>query len=265
MRAAEPDILAQITAAVQRRLARRPPPGDLEQRARDAAAERVRAGSRSLRASLLRPGVRVIAECKRRSPSRGWLREPFEPVSLARAYQAGGAAAVSVVTEPEFFAGDSGWVPVLRREISLAVMQKDFLVSPRQLFESALLGADAVLLIARILPGAVLPEMLAVAGELGLEALVEVHDGDDLERVLRLPAPLVGINARDLGTFQVDLGGAAALASRVPRERVAVLESGISGPADVSALAQRGFRRFLVGECLLRSGDPRAALAELLA
>ena len=265
MREVEPGILAEITASVQRRLAQRPPPGDLESRAREAAAERVRAGSRSLRAALRRPGVRVIAECKRRSPSRGWLREPFEPVKLAHAYQAGGAAAVSVVTEPEFFAGDSGWVPAVRREVSLAVIQKDFMVSPRQLFESALLGADAVLLITRILPGALLPEMLGVAGELGLETLVEVHDGDDLERVLRLPAPLVGINARDLGTFQVDLDGATALARRVPQERVAVLESGISGRADVTALVQRGFRRFLVGECLLRSGDPRAALAELLA
>jgi len=265
MRAAEPDILAEITAAVQRRLAQQPPPGDLESRAREAAAERVRGGSRSLRAALAQPGVRVIAECKRRSPSRGWLHEPFEPVKLARAYQAGGAAAVSVVTEPEFFAGDIGWVPVLRREVSLAVMRKDFLVSPQQLFESALLGADAVLLIARILPGTLLSEMLAVAGELGLETLVEVHDGADLERVLRLPAPLVGINARDLGTFRVDLDAAAELASRTPRDRVAVLESGISGPADVSALVQRGFRQFLVGEYLVRSGDPRATLAELLA
>ncbi|OFV80858.1 MAG: hypothetical protein A2Y78_08780 [Acidobacteria bacterium RBG_13_68_16] len=122
-----------------------------------------------------------------------------------------------------------------------------------------------MLLIARILPGTLLSEMLAVAGELGLETLVEVHDGADLERVLRLPAPLVGINARDLGTFRVDLDAAAELASRTPRDRVAVLESGISGPADVSALVQRGFRQFLVGEYLVRSGDPRATLAELLA
>lgn len=265
MRAGEVDILAEITAVVQRRLAQRPPPGDLESRAREAASERARAGGRSLRASLVRPGVRVIAECKRRSPSLGWLREPFEPVTLAHAYQAGGAAAVSVVTEPEFFAGDSEWVAVLRREVSLAVMQKDFLVSPRQLFETALLGADAVLLIARILPGTLLSEMLVVAGELGLESLVEVHDGADLERVLRLPAPLVGINARDLGTFRLNLDGAAELAGRVPQDRVAVLESGISGPADVSALVQRGFRHFLVGEYLLRSADPRAALTELLA
>ena len=186
MTAAEPDILAKITGAVRERLAQHPPSADLEPRARETAAERVGAGGRSLHAALMQPGVRVIAECKRRSPSKGSLREPFEPVELARAYEAGGAAAVSVVTEPEFFAGDTGWIPLLRREVLLPVMQKDFLLSPRQIFEAALLGADAVLLIARILPGSLLSEMLALAGELGLEALIEVHDEDDLEQQRRL-------------------------------------------------------------------------------
>lgn len=265
MTAAEPDILAKITGAVRERLAQHPPSADLELRARETAAKRVGAGGRSLHAALMQPGVRVIAECKRRSPSKGSLREPFEPVELARAYQAGGAAAVSVVTEPEFFAGDTGWIPLLRREVSLPVMQKDFLLSPRQIFEAALLGADAVLLIARILPGSLLSEMLALAGELGLEALIEVHDEDDLERALVLPAPMVGINARDLRTFRVDLEAATELAACVPQDRLVVLESGISGPADVATLVERGFRHFLVGEHLVRSGDPRATLAELLA
>ena len=265
MKAAEPDILVRITEAVRGRLAQQAPPADIEARAREAAAERARAGSRSLRTSLDQPGVRVIAECKRRSPSKGWLREPFEPAELVRAYEDGGAAALSVVTEPEFFAGDPGWVPLLRREVALPVMQKDFLLKPQQLFEAALLGADAVLLIVRILPGSLLPEMLALAGELGLEALIEVHEEDDLERALRLPAPVIGINARDLGSFRVDLEGASTLAARVPEDRVAVLESGIDGRADVATLVERGFRRFLVGEHLVRSRDPRAALAELLA
>ena len=265
MKAGEPDILVRITEAVRERLAHRPPPAGLEQRAREAAADRRRAARRSLHAALTADGVRVIAECKRRSPSGGWLREPFDPVSLARAYEAGGAAAVSVVTEPEFFGGDSSWVPLVRTEVALPVMQKDFVLGPRQLFEAATLGADAVLLIARVLPGTVLGEMLAVSGELGLEALVEIHDEEDLGRALELPAPLVGINARDLRTFRVDLEAAADLANKVPGDRVAVLESGISGPAKVASLVQRGFRRFLVGEHLVRSGDPRAALAELLA
>ena len=259
-----PDILVRITGAVRERLAQRPPPAGLEARAREAAAERVGATRRSLRSALVEPGVRVIAECKRRSPSKGWLQEPFAPARLARAYEAGGAAALSVVTEPEFFAGEAGWVPLVRREVRLPVMQKDFLLGPRQLFEAALLGADAVLLIARILPGVALAEMLVLAAELGLEALVEVHDEGDLERVLAVPAPLVGINARDLRTFGVDREAAAELAAGVPADRVAVLESGIGGAADVATLVERGFRRFLVGEYLVRSGDTRAALAELL-
>ncbi len=265
MSALEPDILVQITDAVRDRLAREPEPPRLEARAREAAGVRRRGGRRSLLASLAAPGVRVIAECKRRSPSKGWLRQPFEPVELARAYEAGGAAAISVVTEPQFFAGQAGWVPAVRGEVALPVMQKDFLLTPRQLFEATILGADAVLLIARVLPGVLLSEMLAVGAELGLETLVEAYDDRDLERVLSLRAPIVGINARDLGSFAVDLEGAARLARRVPPDRVVVVESGIGGPDDVRALAVHGLRQFLVGEHLLRSAQPRAALAELVA
>lgn len=260
-----PDVLESVTAAVRRRLARLPPAAGLESRAREVATLRAREGNRSLVAALRKPGVRVIAECKRRSPSRGSLREPFEPVGLACAYAAGGAAALSVVTEPEFFGGDAAWVPIIRHEVTLPVMQKDFMLEPRQLLEASALGADAVLLIARILPGSLLSEMLALAAELGLEALVEVHDGADLDRVLGLSVRIVGINARDLRTFSVDLAGAADLAARVPQDRVVVLESGIGAPADVGALVRRGVRCFLVGEHLLRSVDPGAALAELLA
>jgi indole-3-glycerol phosphate synthase len=261
----EPDILVRITDAVRDRLAEEPPPAGLEARAREAAGARRRDGRRSLLSALQAPGVRVIAECKRRSPSKGWLRQPFDPVELARSYEGGGAAAISVVTEPQFFAGQPGWVAAVRRAVALPVLQKDFLLAPRQLFEAVLLGADAVLLIARALPGPHLGEMLGAAGELGLETLVEVHDARDLDRVLALPAPVVGVNARDLETFRVDLDVAAALARRVPAGRVAVMESGIAGPGDVGALAAGGLRRFLIGEHLLRSADPRAALAELVA
>ena len=264
MSAPDADVLARIVEAVRDRLASEPPPADLERRARAAAEGRRTAGRRSLLAVLAAPGVRVIAECKRRSPSAGWLRTPFDPLELARAYAAGGAAAISVVTEPRFFAGEPAWVAEVRDVASLPVMQKDFLLAPRQLFEAVLLGADAVLLIARILPGEQLAEMLAVADALGLEALVEVHDEADLERVLPLGAAIVGINSRDLRSFGVDLDAAAALAERVPPDRVAVLESGISGVADVHRMLERGLRQFLVGEHLLRSPDPAAALAALV-
>ena len=260
-----PDVLTRITDAVRDRLEREPAAAGLEPAARVAAAGRAAAGRRSLRAALAAAGVRVIAECKRRSPSQGWLRQPFDPVELARAYEAGGAAAISVVTEPEFFAGRPESVAAVRGAVTLPVLQKDFLLVPRQLFEAVLLGADAVLLIARVLPGTRLGEMLALAAELGLETLVEVHDAGELERVLALDAPVVGVNARDLASFGVDLVAAAALARRVPEERIAVIESGVSSPDDVRRLLAAGARRFLVGEHLVRSADPRAALAELLA
>jgi indole-3-glycerol phosphate synthase len=264
MRGRDSDVLARIAGAVRERLAQQPAAPDLAARARTKTAERRRAGTRSLRGALIAPGVRVIAECKRRSPSKGWLNAPFDPIRLARAYQAGGAAALSVVTEPEFFAGEIEWIPLLRREVTVPVMQKDFLLEPRQLLEAAVLGADAVLLIVRLLPGGLLGEMLAVVADLGLEALVEVHDTSDLERVLDVPAPMVGINARDLRSFKVNLAGAARLASRIPEDRVTVIESGIGGPAELATLTGRGFRCFLIGEHLVRSTDPRAALAELL-
>jgi indole-3-glycerol phosphate synthase len=259
------DILVQITDAVRERLAQAPAPPGLENRAREAAGIRRREGRRSLLAALGAPGIRVIAECKRRSPSKGWLRHPFEPTELARAYETGGAAAISVVTEPKFFAGQAGWVPAVRRAVALPVLQKDFLLVPRQLFEATILGADAVLLIARALPGALLAEMLATAEELGLEALVEAYDGRDLDRIVALPARLVGINSRDLGSFVVDLEAAGRLAARVPLDRVVVMESGVGGAGDVRAASKAGLRRFLVGEHLLRSADPGAAVAELVA
>lgn len=259
-----PDILAQITDAVWERLAREPEPVGLQRRAREAAGVRRRGERRSLREALTTPGVRVIAECKRRSPSAGWLRQPFDPVALARAYQEGGAAAISVVTESQFFAGQAGWVAAVRQVASLPVLQKDFFLSRRQLAEAAILGADAVLLIVRLLRGGLLAEMVAAAADLELETLLEIHDGADLARAVELPAPLLGINARDLATFTVDLPRAAELASRVPPDRVVVLESGISGPADVRAHAARGLRQFLVGEHLLRAAEPREALRELV-
>ncbi|MBZ5589075.1 MAG: indole-3-glycerol phosphate synthase TrpC [Acidobacteriia bacterium] len=265
MSALGPNILVQITDAVRDRLAQDPPPPWLESRAREAAGIRRRDGRRSLVGALTAPGIRVIAECKRRSPSKGWLRKPFEPVDLARAYQAGGAAAISVVTEPQFFAGQAGWVPMVRRAVALPVLQKDFLLTPRQLFEAVILGADAVLLIARVLPGSLLADMVAGAEDLGLEALVEAYDDRDLDRVLALGPKLVGINARDLGSFRVDFDAAAKLANRVPPDRIVVMESGVAGPDDVRGVVRLGLRHFLVGEHLLRSADPSASLAELVA
>lgn len=257
-------ILADIVAAVQDRLQREAEPPGLLRAAREAAGVRRRKGRRSLAAGLAEPGVRVIAECKRRSPAAGVLRTPFDPAALARAYQAGGAAAISVVTEPRFFAGQPGWVPLVRQAVALPVLRKDFIISVRQLAESVLLGADAVLLIARCLPGSLLPELVGVAAELELDVLLEVHDALDLERALATTAPIIGINSRDLSTFAVDLEAAARLATQVPAGRTVVIESGIDGPDAAAQLLAAGLRHFLVGSALLRAADPEAAVREIV-
>jgi indole-3-glycerol phosphate synthase len=254
------DILDLIVASVRDRLAQNKPAEDLAARAWASTGER-----RSLRASLAAPGVRVIAECKRRSPSRGVLRDPLAVPELVAAYHSAGAAAISVVTEPEHFAGDPAWLAQARAAAPLPVLQKDFIVSDRQLFEAVLLGADAVLLIVRILPGGHLGELHALAAELGLDVVVEVHDETELSRAMGLPVPIVGINARDLASFRVDLDAAIQLARQVPAGRLAVIESGVAGREDVIRAREQGVRRFLVGEYLLRAADPGAALAELVA
>ncbi len=257
-------VLADIVASVQERLQQEGEAPGLLLKAREAAGARRRKGRRSLIAALAEPGVRVLAECKRRSPSAGVLRESFDPVALARAYEAGGAAAISVVTEPQFFAGQPGWIPLVRQAVALPVLRKDFIISVRQLAESVLLGADAVLLIACCLPGSLLPELVAVAAELELEVLLEVHDRDDLERALAIAAPVIGINSRDLSNFAVDLAAAARLAAEVPPGRVVVIESGIDGPAAAAPLLAAGLRHFLVGSALVRAADPEKAVREIL-
>lgn len=228
--------------------------------ARGGAAE----PRRGFREALSAPGVRVIAEVKRRSPSAGVLREPLRPAELAAAYARAGAAAVSVVTEPEFFAGDTGWIAEVRRATELPVLQKDFFSRPEHLAHGAASGADAVLLIARILPGGLLGEMLACCRELGLEALVETHDPSEVERALAAGAKIVGVNSRDLDTFAVDVERAAALVRTLPPGVIGVLESGVKGKEQFADLLASGVRRFLVGEYLLRQQDPERALGELV-
>ncbi len=257
------DILEEIVAAVERRLAGSPAAADLAERAREAATRR-RPERRSLAAALAAPGPSLIAECKRASPSAGLLRADFDPVALARAYHRGGAAAVSVVTEPDFFRGDPRWLAAVRAAVPLPVLRKDFIVCERQLEESVLLGADAVLLIARILEPAALEGLVAAARRLGLEVLVEVFADEDPAAAVSSGARLIGVNARDLATFRVDLDRVAARAAQIPGDRVRVAESGIRGPEDVRRLAGAGYEAFLVGESLVRAEDPAAAAARLI-
>jgi len=207
----------------------------------------------------------LIAEIKHRSPSAGViLPDPSSKISrVAAAYRRGGAVALSVVIEQDFFGGDPAWLPEAKRASGLPVLMKDFVVSESQLDFALGLGADAVLLIVAALPGAELPRLHAGAKSRGLAVLVEAHDEDEVRRALAAGAEIVGINARDLRTFQVDLGGVAKLAALLPADVVRVAESGVKTRQDVEKLVGAGFGAFLVGESLLTSGDEARAVREL--
>lgn len=217
---------------------------------------------RPFEGSLRRTGPAVIAEYKRSSPSAGVIAEP-DVAGQARAYEEGGAAAISVLTEPTRFDGALADLRAVRLAVDLPVLRKDFLVHPAQVIESRAAGADAVLLIAAALSELELKAMLAVANDLGLGALVETHSADDLAKALATDAPVVGVNARDLETLEVDVERALAMLPDVPSDRVAVLESGVSTREDVERAIDAGARGVLVGEALMRSPDPGATIRSL--
>jgi indole-3-glycerol phosphate synthase len=213
---------------------------------------------------LSRPEPALIAECKKASPSAGVIRANFDASSLATAYAAGGAAAISVVTEPDSFLGDTSWIGQVRSAVDLPVLRKDFIVCRRQLFETAILGADAALLIARILDREILAELLETAAELELEILLEIFADEDPQAVLATGAPIIGVNARNLATFEVRLDMVEALAPVLPEDRVRVAESGIRCRDDLLRLNEAGYDAFLVGEHLVRSEVPEVAVRELV-
>jgi indole-3-glycerol phosphate synthase len=205
----------------------------------------------------------VIAEIKKASPSRGVLRAQFDPAAIARSYEAGGAACLSVLTDAQFFQGALADLEAARRACALPVLRKDFLVDPYQVFESRAAGADCILLIAACLGQGEMQELERVAQRLGLAVLVEVHDAAELETALALDTPLIGINNRNLNTFETQLETTLELLPRIPGERLVVTESGILSSADVRRMRDAGVRAFLVGEAFMRSPDPGAALVRL--
>ncbi|MBI3517603.1 MAG: indole-3-glycerol phosphate synthase TrpC [Proteobacteria bacterium] len=218
--------------------------------------------ARGFRAALARPGLQVVAEIKRRSPSAGALREDARPAELARRYQAAGAAALSILTEPHFFGGTLDDLVEGRAAVDLPVLRKDFTVDPYQLVEARAAGADAVLLIVAAVPDR-LAELGAAARALGLDVLVEVHDEPELELALRAEADLIGINNRNLHDFAIDLATTERLRPRIPPGVVVVGESGIETPADMRRLAAARVDAVLIGSALMRSPDPGARLAAL--
>ena len=214
-------------------------------------------------ASAAESGLAVIAEVKRRSPSKGALAPSLDPATVAADYQAGGATALSVLTDRAFFGGSPEDLVAARAATTLPVLRKDFTVSPLDVLDARLMGADAVLLIAAALDDDELAGLSALAGRIGLEALVEVHDEPELARALAAGATLVGVNQRDLVTFAVDTTRAERVAAAIPASVVAVAESGVGGPDDAARLAAAGYQAVLVGETLVRSADRAAAVAAL--
>jgi indole-3-glycerol phosphate synthase len=232
----------------------------------EAAAGAVSEPTRGLAHSLANSGApAVIAELKKQSPSKGVIRADFEPVSLALAYAEGGAAALSVLTDTPFFGGKLEYLARIRQAVTLPLLRKDFVIDPYQLAESRLAGADAVLLIVAALSPEQLAEYHAAAAGWGLEALVEVHDEKELEVALGIGATLVGVNNRDLRTFEVDLAALETVAGHLAGDPdvLLVAESGIHTPADIARLENAGARAFLVGESLMRRTDVADALREL--
>lgn len=218
---------------------------------------------RPFAAALRSDGFAVIAEIKRRSPSRGDLATNLNPAELAGHYERGGAAALSVLTDAEFFAGSPADLAAARLACALPVLRKDFTVDRRDVLDARLMGADAILLIVAALDDTELRALLALATDVGLDALVEVHDEAEADRALAAGATLVGVNQRDLTTFAVDRNLARRLRSRLGPDVVAVAESGVTGPEDAADLADAGYHAVLVGEALVTSADPAAAVRDL--
>lgn len=208
-------------------------------------------------------GIGVIAEVKRRSPSKGDLAADLDPAELAGAYERGGATCLSVLTDVDFFGGSPDDLRAARAATTLPVLRKDFTVSPADVCDARIMGADAVLLIAAALDDDELAELHTLALDVGLDALVEIHDEAELERAVAVGAHLIGVNQRDLVTFEVDIERAARVGRAIPDTAVRVAESGIRGADDAGSLAAAGFDAVLVGELLVTSGDPEAAVAAL--
>lgn len=258
------DILQRIVAVKHQEVAAARARRDLASlRAEAEARTDVRGFLAALRSARAAGRAAVIAEVKKASPSKGVIREHFVPAEIAASYARHGAACLSVLTDEGFFQGHADYLRQARAACALPVLRKDFMVDAYQVYEARAMGADCILLIAASLDDGLMAELEACAMDLGMDVLVEVHDGDELDRALKLETPLVGINNRNLRTFEVSLDTTLGLLSRVPADRLLVTESGILVPADVQRMRGHDVQAFLVGEAFMRAADPGAALAAL--
>ncbi|SHI21465.1 indole-3-glycerol phosphate synthase [Sporobacter termitidis DSM 10068] len=254
-------ILDKLADATRRRveaLKAQTPPEELKSRA--LAMDR---GAFPFEAALRAPDIAVICEVKRASPSKGVIAGEFPYLDIARDYEKAGADAVSVLTEPDYFLGHPDYLSGIRAQVGLPLLRKDFILDDCQLYESKLIGADAVLLICALLDTETLKSYIGICDSLGLSALVEAHDAPEIRSALAAGARIVGVNNRDLRTFQVDLGNSVRLRPLVPGDILFVAESGIKTAEDVGLLRRAGVNAVLIGETLMRSGDKKAALREL--
>ncbi|WP_176722418.1 indole-3-glycerol phosphate synthase TrpC [Candidatus Thiosymbion oneisti] len=261
-----PDILKKILHRKAEEVAARAerlPRERLAQRL--AAPPPIRGFADALAAKLAAGQPAVIAELKRASPSKGVLREDFRPAEIAASYQRGGAACLSVLTDLDFFQGSDAHLQEVRAACTLPVLRKDFIIDPYQIYEARAIGTDCILLIVACLDDRRLQELSILAGELGLDVLVEVHDREELERALAISGRLIGINNRNLRNFQVDLKTTLGMLDAIPADRILITESGIGAREDIARMRERGVHAFLVGEACMRAADPGAMLARLFA
>lgn len=258
------DILQTILARKAEEVAQRRAAVPLEQlQARVAAAPPVRGFVRALQAAIASGDPAVIAEVKKASPSKGVIRPDFHPADIAVSYEFGGASCLSVLTDVDFFQGSDAYLQEAREACTLPVLRKDFVIEAYQVVEARVLGADCILLIVAALDDRQLAELSSLAMELGMDVLVEVHDIDELERALQVPVQMIGINNRNLRTFEVSLQATLDMRTAVPKDRLLVTESGILAPQDVALMRDAGVNAFLVGEAFMRVEEPGEGLRQL--
>lgn len=259
-----PDILKKIIERKREEVAERQfriPLSEQQQRAAEASP--VRGFVQAIEQRLANSRPAVIAEIKKASPSKGVMRDPFVPAEIARSYEQGGAACLSVLTDVDFFQGSDEFLQQARDACALPVLRKDFMIDPYQVYEARAIGADCILLIVAVLEDTRMRELHDLARQLGMDVLVEVHDAEELQRALALETPLIGINNRDLRTFETWLDTTLELLDSIPGDRIIVTESGIHTPDDVKRLRDNGVHTFLVGEAFMVAEDPGARLKVL--